>query len=1050
MNRELFAQVSEIFLEARALSEQARASLLDLRCGGRADLREAVEELLREDGHRSDGLDDSAMAEGMHLDAFQGLFTAGGSRHASADIPAPVLPEVVGRYRIVRKLGEGGMGIVCEAEQDNPRRSVAIKLLKLGVGSAALLRRFTHEAHILARLQHPGIARVYDAGTLELAGGSQAYFAMELITGRPLLEHAAEAKLGTRERLLLFVAICEAVEYAHQKGVIHRDLKPSNIMVDEHGSPRVLDFGVARVTDADIQATTLHTNPGQLVGTLPYMSPEQIGGDIGAVDTRSDVYALGVVLFQLLSGRLPLDTRSRTIADAARIIRDQEPTRLGSLDTAFRGDLETIVARALEKEAKQRYQSASAIADDVKRFLNFEPIQARPPTRMYQIRKFTKRHPELVLGLGVAAAAVLLGLVGTTWGLMRASAQRDLARSQALVADQQKAGAQREATRSARLAAALQRILDATNPTSPSGYNDGPVQVLAQAANEIGSDLDGEPESEWTVRIALASAFRGLGAFPNQVSNLRRADELCQQLFDEGDPRRLDTTRALSTAYTDYVTHGMSPSNVPPLAMSHTVNALKAARRVLGEDHPTTLALMDNEAYLVIYQSNAAKGAALHKELIAKLRGLLPESRPCSLAFALTRLAFCLGSIHDQDGARTAADEAMDIVNRELEPGDNNTLVRQLGLPDYMLEAGRIPEAIRLVRMHLDRIERSRGTAHPSALDSTLKLAHLYFQVGDFRTALELENEAIANSRALKGRWAPDMVPRLIHQAHLFGYVNRIDQSEAAWAEILAILKRNSTPTNESLRAEYWRSAALVCGLRSHGTWASECLRSESLYALDGAMAASPSKTLEPSDVRWGEFTFSLHPTSGPGQPVEGSLESLWATSDPPPGLYTMMWAVPIQDRVRTVQDSVLVAPWVVRKFGARFHDMRSYEQWATRTSSPADEEVHSTALTSLGWHGLGFGPNGRDNNFGIIAETTVDLAAGSYEFALEADDAGILFVDGQKLIDTWPDTNHRTNTIVRQPLTSGPHAIRVEYLQYGNMSRLRLRVKRMGGPEAR
>ncbi len=256
MNRELFAQVSEIFLEARALSEQARASLLDLRCGGRADLREAVEELLREDGHRSDGLDDSAMAEGIHLDAFQGLFTAGGSRHASADIPAPALPEVVGRYRIVRKLGEGGMGIVCEAEQDNPRRSVAIKLLKLGVGSAALLRRFTHEAHILARLQHPGIARVYDAGTLELASGCQAYFAMELITGRPLLEHAAEAKLGTRERLLLFVAICEAVEYAHQKGVIHRDLKPSNITVDEHGSPRVLDFGVARGTDADMQATT--------------------------------------------------------------------------------------------------------------------------------------------------------------------------------------------------------------------------------------------------------------------------------------------------------------------------------------------------------------------------------------------------------------------------------------------------------------------------------------------------------------------------------------------------------------------------------------------------------------------------------------------------------------------------------------------------------------------------------------------------------------------------------------------------------------------------
>jgi WD40 repeat protein/predicted Ser/Thr protein kinase len=384
-------RVEELFNQAADLEPPQRAAFLDEQCQGDGALRAVVEELLQLESR---------------AEAAESLLRTPLARPHPAGSGVPVSPpEALGRYRVVRVLGEGGMGTVYEAEQDNPRRTVALKVLRSGLASESLLKRFTREAQILGRLRHPGIAQVHDAGVLD---SGQPYFAMELIAGVPLDHYAREHALAVAARLELVARVCDAVQHAHERGVIHRDLKPGNILVDEAGQPRVLDFGVARAADADLQTTTARTQAGQLLGTLNYMSPEQVTGDPEVLDARSDVYTLGVVLFQLLAGRLPYHLEHLPLPEAARVIREQEPSHLGSINTACRGDVETIVAKALEKDPARRYGSAEELAADLRRHLSNEPIRARPPSALYQLRKFARRHKALVaavLGIGLALAA---------------------------------------------------------------------------------------------------------------------------------------------------------------------------------------------------------------------------------------------------------------------------------------------------------------------------------------------------------------------------------------------------------------------------------------------------------------------------------------------------------------------------------------------------------------------------------------------------------------------------------------------------------------------
>ncbi len=407
-------RVWELFDEAADLPPEARAAFLDAACRGAPELRAEVESLLAHDADED--------AAGV----FKSPLLLPSEQSTDPPLPAapseiPVMPAHVGHYRVLRLLGEGGMGTVYEAEQDNPRRAVALKVIRPGLTSAHLVKRFAHEAQVLGRLHHPGIAQIYEAG---LVADGQPFFAMELILGLPLTEYARNQRLDAAARLDLLARVCDAVQHAHDKGVIHRDLKPGNILVDESGQPKVLDFGVARATDADLLTTTVRTEAGQLVGTPRYMSPEQVTADPATLDRRSDVYALGVILFELLADRLPYHLEHLPLAEVGRVICEQEPSRLGSVDARFRGDVETIAAKALEKDKARRYSSAGELASDLRRHLSHEPILARAPSALYHLRKFTRRNKALVGGLAGVMAAVVLGAIFSFLFAVRANDER--------------------------------------------------------------------------------------------------------------------------------------------------------------------------------------------------------------------------------------------------------------------------------------------------------------------------------------------------------------------------------------------------------------------------------------------------------------------------------------------------------------------------------------------------------------------------------------------------------------------------------------------------
>jgi len=366
-----YQTIKRLYLEARELGRDERRSFLDQRCAGQSELRAEVEGLLDQEQEL-------------------GEFMARPATHEPLPAHAPETlshPERIGAYRIRRPLGFGGMGVVYLAEQDSPRRAVALKLLRLDSASPRQLERFEREAELLGRLSHPGIARVYEAGWTETETGRRPFFAMEYVEGEPLHEYVTARKLDLAAKLRIVCQVAEAAHYAHERGVVHRDLKPSNVVIDGRGEPKVLDFGVARPLGDSSHAT----QTGQLVGTLSYMSPEQAGGH-GQIGPASDVYSLGVILYELLTGRLPIPTENLALHEAVRRVREEEPIAAGSVRRELRGDLETVLGKALAKEPERRYASAAEFAEDLRLFLDHRPIRARKPTSLYVTWKLVRRH----------------------------------------------------------------------------------------------------------------------------------------------------------------------------------------------------------------------------------------------------------------------------------------------------------------------------------------------------------------------------------------------------------------------------------------------------------------------------------------------------------------------------------------------------------------------------------------------------------------------------------------------------------------------------------
>ncbi|MCB9852487.1 MAG: protein kinase [Phycisphaerales bacterium] len=396
-------EAKAMFLRLRDLQPAERGAILDSQYEPADPLRREIESLLHHHDVANGFLERSALDQ---------IESGNDADYPTLESDDPRIGSTIGRYTVIRRIAAGGMGTVYEAEQDNPRRRVALKLLRREFATGVNARRFAYESQILAHLRHEGIAAVFDAGTHLDNGIRIPYFAMEYLdNAKSITGYASARALPLDQRLRLFVQVCDAVHYGHQHGIIHRDLKPANILVDTSGRSKVIDFGVARTIDSDIATVTLATEAGHILGTPQYMSPEQFDADPLAIDTRSDVYSLGAVLYELIAGRLPYDIGNAPIASVAQIVKLRPPKRLSAIDRKLGGDLQTIVSTAMTKEPDRRYQSAADLARDIERYLDDRPILARPSSMAYNARKFAKRHPAIVASSTIAVMALITASV---------------------------------------------------------------------------------------------------------------------------------------------------------------------------------------------------------------------------------------------------------------------------------------------------------------------------------------------------------------------------------------------------------------------------------------------------------------------------------------------------------------------------------------------------------------------------------------------------------------------------------------------------------------
>jgi non-specific serine/threonine protein kinase/serine/threonine-protein kinase len=522
-----------------------------------------------------------------------------------SELTVPVTNDSFGPYVPVRVLGEGGMGTVYLARQEHPiRREVALKLVKPGLDGRHVIERFNLERQALAIMDHPNVARVLDAGT---SAQGHPYFVMEYVAGVPITAYWDNHRLNTRERLELFMRVCEGVQHAHQKAIIHRDLKPSNILVTEEAdgraSPRIIDFGVAKALTKRLTADTMFTIAGVAVGTPAYMSPEQADTSIADIDTRSDIYSLGVILYELLVGAPPLDLREITFEEFLRRLREEEPlkpsTRIRTQDpdtssgvartretesralaNQMRGDLDSITLKALEKDRSRRYGSAADLAADVGRYLNDEAVLAVPPSAVYRIRKFGRRH-RAVLATTAAFILVLLLASGVSiWEGIRAN--REAAVAQAVNNFLQK-DLLEQASTAIQLGLRVKPDRDLTVRTA-----------LDRAAARITGKFDSAPEVEAAIRETIGHTYMNLGLYPEARTQLERALDLYRRVLGTRNRHSLNTMTTLGNT----ASHQARYSEAEALFSQ----ALGIQRRILGPKHPDTLYSMNSLANVYRWQ----------------------------------------------------------------------------------------------------------------------------------------------------------------------------------------------------------------------------------------------------------------------------------------------------------------------------------------------------------------------------------------------------------------------------------------------------------------
>lgn len=705
----------------------------------------------------------------------------------------PQLPERIGRYRIIRLLGEGGMGAVYEAEQDRPRRRVALKVIKTAWATPEIIRRFEREFQLLGRLHHPGIAQIYEAGTANTGIGFQPFFAMEIIHGKSLVEYAQVRHLDTRQRLALMIQVCEAIQHAHQHGIIHRDLKPANIMVDENGHPKILDFGLARVTDSDAQASR-QTDVGQLLGTLAYMSPEQVLADPLALDTRSDVYALGVILYELLAGKLPYQL-TRHLHEAVQTIQQVDPNPLSTVNRMYRGDIETIVARALEKDKARRYASAAELAADIQRYLEDQPITAKPPSAIYQLQKFARRNKALVAG----TAAVFLVLVA---GIIVSSREAVLARRAEQIAGKEAASANA-------VISFLQHDLlgqaSARNQAGTGAKPDPDIKVrtaLDRAAARVEGRFDEQPEVEAAIRDAIGKTYEDLAHYAESQKQLERALELERRVWGPENPKTLNTLNHLGRTLWHQGKYQEAGALFGP--------ALEIERRVLGPEHPDTLYCMNNLANVYRAENKDAQAEPLYRETLNIRRRVLGPEHPDTL-ISTNNLANVYWSQGNYAQAEELYRQAMEIQSRVLGAEHPDTLLSAGNLAATYADEGKYSQAEPLFTHTLQISRRALGPEHTLTLGFLSDFATMYQRQGKYALAETYAAQVLAGrQRAGSSEDPADIQSAMDDLGLIYVSEGKFAEGERLGRQAIEFDEKNQLHNWEKFRAESLLGASLA------------------------------------------------------------------------------------------------------------------------------------------------------------------------------------------------------------------------------------------------
>jgi non-specific serine/threonine protein kinase/serine/threonine-protein kinase len=777
----------------------------------------------------------------------------GSGRTAVPAGPGPT----IGPYRLIRQIGEGGMGQVWLAEQTEPvTRRVALKLVRAGRFDAALLGRFEAERQALAIMEHPAIAKVFDAGSTP---DGQPYFVMEYVDGQPITEYCDTRQLPLPARLALFMQVCEGVQHAHLKAIIHRDLKPSNVLVTEidgRPAPRIIDFGIAKAIDPLGSEATQATSAGSVIGTLGYMSPEQADPRVADVDTRADVYALGVILFELLTGSRPFEAHRAPLDEVLRRLREDDPPALvtamsrdtgtagttaerrgvdlGQLTGMLRGDLDSITRKALARERDRRYATPLELAADLQRYLSDLPVEARPASTLYLVRKHVRRHR-----FGIAAGAVvLLLLVG--FAIAQAVQLRRITR---------------ERDRADRIAAFMTSIFSVVSPSEARGRNVSAREVLDRAAREITTTPDLDPVVRARLMATMGRTYLGLGQYERAEELLAPAAELQARALGPDAKETLETTarrglvlasigrldqaqelltatlarqQALfgpqdpsALATMDDLAQVLSMQGKPADAEKMLREVIRMSAAARGAEHPETLHAKRSLCVALYDQARYADAEGCERESLAVERRVLGPDHPGTL-LTMSNLARALGRLGRPAEAEQINREVHAASARVNGPDHRNTWVAFASIIDDVRQQGRFDEAVTMSRELLAARQRLNPPGSPDVIDALDMLAVALGTAGQTAEAASIQEQALELRRKQLGPDAPTVGASTLNLAFTLSYAGRHAEADPYYREAIRIA---GTTQRQNAVSDAWLGYAMGATMAGKKDLAFDCLR---------------------------------------------------------------------------------------------------------------------------------------------------------------------------------------------------------------------------------